>query len=239
MAEAKQGGKIPSQSKYFSFGELSRRQGRATVAEHLGWNGLSVARLEMSQGALLGPYHSGSPGRENIIVVTKGALELKLEQYQAALGQYDAVNFTSNLPGYQLSCSEAATAFLISVGGVKPEAARPPVIFNFEKDLEARDLWGSQCISRPYEGGSLTLVLFDLKPGFTFEDKGHANEQITWLTNGSMAFYANGEHRTMTTEVGVDIGDHHVHGGVSDGAVGFDAFYPKKQEAKYTREGLK
>ncbi len=107
--------------------------------------------------------------------------------------------------------------------------------FNFKKDIEARNLWGGQIISRPYEGKELTLVLFDLKPGFKFEDKGHANEQITWLTNGEMAFYSNGNKKTLTVDLGVSIGPNHVHGGVSGGALGFDAFFPKRIEEKYKK----
>ena len=95
-------------------------------------------------------------------------------------------------------------------------------------------MWGGQCISRLYESRELTIVLFDLKNGFEFEDKGHANEQITWLIDGKMNFYSNGISKTLTPENGgIDIGPHHVHGGVSEGAIGFDAFFPKRQEAKY------
>ena len=32
-----------------------------------------------------------------------------------------------------------------------------------KKDLEKKDLWGGQCISRLYESSGLTIVLFDLK----------------------------------------------------------------------------
>ena len=79
-----------------------------------------------------------------------------------------------------------------------------------------------------------TLVLFDLKKGFEFEDKGHENEQITWLIEGKMNFHSNGESKTLTSENGgIDIGPNHPHGGVSAGAIGFDAFFPKRQEAKY------
>ena len=50
---------------------------------------------------------------------------------------------------------------------------------------------------RPYEGKSITLVLFDLKKGFKFNDKGHKNEQITWLINGEMKFYAQNKTKTL------------------------------------------
>ena len=58
--------------------------------------------------------------------------------------------------------------------------------------------------------------------------------KITWLIDGKMNFYSNGISKTLTPENGgIDIGPHHVHGGVSEGAIGFDAFFPKRQEAKY------
>ena len=87
--------------------------------------------------------------------------------------------------------------------------------FNFKKDLETRDLWGGQCISRPYEGKGLTVVMFDLKKGFKFYDKGHENEQITWLIDGSMEFHTNNVKTILKKNCGVDIGSKHVHGGVS------------------------
>lgn len=79
----------------------------------------------------------------------------------------------------------------------------------------------------------MTLVLFDLKPGFKFEDKGHANEQITWLTKGKMNFYVNDDKKILMDNDGVSIGPNQVHGGLSDGAIGFDAFFPKRIEEKY------
>ena len=39
-------------------------------------------------------------------------------------------------------------------------------------------------------GLDINVVLFDLKKGFKFFDKGHSNEQITWLISGSMDFYS-------------------------------------------------
>ena len=49
-----------------------------------------------------------------------------------------------------------------------------------------------------------------------------------------MNFHSNGESKTLTSENGgIDVGPNHSHGGVSAGAIGFDAFFPKRQEAKY------
>jgi len=107
--------------------------------------------------------------------------------------------------------------------------------FSFLKDIKPRDLWGGQIISRPYEGKEITLVLFDLKAGFKFNDKGHPNEQITWLTNGKMNFYANNQKDTLLENYGISIGPNHIHGGMSEGAIGFDAFFPKRDEEKYRK----
>ncbi len=41
--------------------------------------------------------------------------------------------------------------------------------------------------------------------------------------------------KTITADIGVDIGPNHIHGGVSSGAVGFDAFFPKRIEEKYKK----
>ena len=107
--------------------------------------------------------------------------------------------------------------------------------FNFLKNIKSTNLWGGQIISRPYEGKNLTLVLFDLKRGFKFEDKGHSNEQITWLIKGNMDFYANSKKKKLCKDNGVSIGAKHLHGGTSKGAIGFDAFYPKRIEKKYRK----
>ena len=40
----------------------------------------------------------------------------------------------------------------------------------------------------------------------------------------------------LTKQKGVDIGPFHKHGGISNGAIGFDAFFPKRNEKKYKRE---
>ena len=74
-----------------------------------------------------------------------------------------------------------------------------------------------------------------MKKGFEFRDEGHANEQITWLIDGKMSFYADKEKKILNTSEGIDIGENHVHGGISDGALGFDVFYPKRDEKRYRK----
>ena len=134
---------------------------------------------------------------------------------------------------YEILAKKNSVFFIVSAKNLESQEGSN-FFFNFKKDLKKKDLWGGQCISRVYDGKGLTVVLFDLKNGFKFEDKGHANEQITWLIDGKMDFYSNGENKTLTPENGgVDIGPHHVHGGVSSGALGFDAFFPKREEVRY------
>jgi quercetin dioxygenase-like cupin family protein len=101
--------------------------------------------------------------------------------------------------------------------------------------LKLKIFGGGQCLSRPYESKNLTIVLFDLKPGFEFSDNDHSNEQITWLINGQMNFHVNKIQKILNTENGVSIGPNCPHGGISDGAIGFDVFFPKREETKYKR----
>ena len=81
----------------------------------------------------------------------------------------------------------------------------------------------------------MTVVLFKLKKGFEFHDKGHHNEQITWLIKGKMRFYVkNSFFNLVKNKKSVDIGPFHPHGGTSLGAIGFDAFLPKRSEKRYS-----
>ena len=155
----------------------------------------------------------------------------KSEIKEINLKEFDALNISSDEKNYEIKSLEDSIIFIISSenfkkGGLESE------YFNFKKDIKPIDIWGGQCISRPYSGKELNIVLFDLKPGFKFSDKGHANEQITWLINGSMNFYCNSINQELTDLTGVDIGPNHEHGGVSNGAVGFDAFFSKKRKWK-------
>ena len=81
----------------------------------------------------------------------------------------------------------------------------------------------------------MTIVLFKLKKNFKFYDKGHKNEQITWLIKGKMNFYIKNKKRLLVAnKLSADIGPNDFHGGKSHGAVGFDVFFPKREEKKYS-----
>ena len=223
-------------SKYFDFKTLTKYEDHL-VCQHVGWSGLSIIKFDIKKGknlsnSFIDSHYHDLCNKEKIFVITKGTLQLKSSEYEISLGKFDAVDFISESQNYQINCLEDSTVFMISSKNLKNFKGKP-VFFNFKKNITTKDLWGGQCISRPYEGRGLTVVLFDLKAGFKFEDKGHSNEQITWLIGGSMNFHANGNNKTLTTDNGVDVGPNHIHGGISAGAIGFDAFFPKREEVKY------
>jgi len=228
-----------NKSKYFDFKKLSRSIENIIAYEYIGWNGLNVTKFYLPaktniSNSLIDQHYPDLIKKEKIFVTTQGNLKLESDKLNTLFKEFDAVDFASARQNYTFNSLEDTTIFMIGAKDSKFNDSKNN-FFNFKKDIKAKDLWGGQIISRPYEGIDLTLVLFDLKPGFKFEDKGHSNEQITWLTKGLMEFYANGEKKTITPDIGVDIGPNHVHGGVSSGAMGFDAFFPKRQETKYKK----
>lgn len=226
-------------SNFFDFEKLSNPIDQGTVFNYKGWSGLYAAKFILPKGKKIDSFsvdkfYPDLINKEKIFVTTEGNIHLKSDLIDKEFNKFDAVDFVSGNEKYSFISSEDTSFFMICASKSKIHKDKS-FCFNFKKDIEARNLWGGQIISRPYEGKELTLVLFDLKPGFQFEDKGHINEQITWLTNGEMDFYANGIKKTLKTNIGVSIGANHVHGGISNGALGFDAFYPKRVEGKYKK----
>ena len=227
-------------SKYFSFKDLSKSIDNITLFNYVGWSGLHVTKFLIPQGSKLTNLQLQDlfpdlENKEKIFVTINGNIEFKSDKLNTQLSEFDAIDLMSDEKDYYFNSLKDSSIFMISSRDSKV-CKGELVFFNFKKDLEARNLWGGQIISRPYEGKELTVVLFDLKQGFKFEDKGHDNEQITWLIDGEMAFYANEEKKKLTPDVAVSIGPNHVHGGVSGGALGFDAFFPKRIEEKYKKD---
>ena len=64
---------------------------------------------------------------------------------------------------YEIRCLENSEFYLISCEKFK-KINEDFVYFNFEKNIKSKDIWGGQCISRPFVGKEINLVLFDLKP---------------------------------------------------------------------------
>ena len=199
-----------NKSKYFDFKKLSRSIENIIAYEYIGWNGLNVTKFYLPaktniSNSLIDQHYPDLIKKEKIFVTTQGNLKLESDKLNTLFKEFDAVDFASARQNYTFNSLEDTTIFMIGAKDSKFNDSKNN-FFNFKKDIKAKDLWGGQIISRPYEGIDLTLVLFDLKPGFKFEDKGHSNEQITWLTKGLMEFYANGEKKTITPDIGVDIG---------------------------------
>ena len=208
------------------------------ISDYMGWNSLKIVKFETIRDKIfdnktIDVNYPELKNKQKIFIVTKGYLEFEIDGKKNIFTEFDAIDFVEVNKKFEISVKKDTVFFIISAINSNNQIGNN-IYFNFKNDIEKKDLWGGQCISRPYEGVGLTVVLFDLKNGFEFEDKGHANEQITWLIEGEMKFYANGESKILTSKNdGIDIGPHHIHGGVSAGAIGFDAFFPKRQEAKY------
>jgi quercetin dioxygenase-like cupin family protein len=227
-------------TNYFDFRNELTSKNNLDYCSYTGWSGLQVVRFSMSKSTKINSIQlnetfSHLKEKEKIFICTKGNIKFKSDDLETDLIEFDAIDSVSEDINYEFNALKDSSIFMIS--SCKAMTSKGKCIhFNFKKDVEAKNLWGGQIISRPYEGKELTVVLFDLKPGFKFEDKGHANEQITWLTEGEMDFYSNNTKKLLKTDLGVSIGPYHVHGGISAGALGFDAFFPKRVEEKYKKD---
>lgn len=225
-----------NQSKYFEFkSELVNNN--FSLSEFKGWNGLIIMKLDCPKDLnikndLINSKYIDISEKEKIIVAIKGEVEVKLNHQSFVLKEFDSLNLYSSDSKFEIKSILDSQIFIISAKDLKPQK-KNPIFFNFMKDIDPRDIWGGQCISRVFFGENLNLVLFDLKSGFKFHDDGHKNEQITWVIKGDMDFYVKNLKKKLSSGVGVDIGNNDIHGGISNGAIGFDAFYPKREEKKY------
>ena len=226
-----------NKSRYFELN--NNKNEKFSLSEYLGWSGLLVMKLDffkdtLIQNQLITSKYFDISDKEKIIVLVSGSIEIKLDNKVFSLKEFDAINLYGENSEYEINCIENSQVFIISSKNLTPQK-KQPIFFNFKKDINPKDIWGGQCISRIFFGENLNLVLFDLKPGFKFHDKGHENEQITWVIKGDMDFYVKDLKKNLKPNVGVDIGPFDSHGGVSNGAMGFDAFYPKREEEKYQK----
>lgn len=223
-------------SEYFSFRELLNPLYDLKVSNYSGWSGLEVFKFYVPKGksltnSIINEYKPDLIDKEKIFFTSDGHIKIESKEFNFKLDKFDAIDF-KNEQNYIFNSSSDTSIFMISSEKSK-KIDEKSIAFNFIKDIEKKDLWGGQIISRPYEGMALTLVLFELKEGFKFDDKGHKNQQVTWLVDGEMDFYSDNKEQLLNTDIGVSIGPNHSHGGVSKGAMGFDAFFPKRVEKKY------
>ena len=226
-------------SSFFKFKKIDSSD-YYNVSFYRGWHELSIFRIEFLKHIngknLLNKYIVRDDyGIEKALIISKGSSIIKKNKYfTKKLKKFDCLHTNKSFKNLEIQCKKGSQLFII-VGKRKISDNKKTIFFNFEKDLKKINLWGGQCISRVFHGHKFTLVLFRLKKGFQFHDKGHKNEQITWLIKGKMKFYV--KHKNTTLEANkksVDIGPFDFHGGRSFGAIGFDAFSPKRSENRYS-----
>ncbi len=206
--------------------------------KYTGWSGLSVTKFSFNQIEYLKEYHLDSflkldkKKSELTIIVTKGDIKFF---NMIKLKTFDCLNFFSEKLPIKCKINKKTEFFIINCENRK-RVRNQFIKFNFLKKIKPVDLWGGKCKSRVFHTHNTTIVLFHLMKKFDFHDKGHKNEQITWLINGSIEFYNNNDKKKMISSIGVDVGKDTPHGGFSSGAVGFDIFYPRRTEKKYKKE---
>ena len=228
--------RVNTNSEYFDNRELTTKIDDINVFNYVGWSGLELFKFSLSQrkkitNRMLKDLKPELIDKEKIFFTTVGGIKLTSNTLNTTLNEYDLADFT-NSENFEFEALQQTEIFMISSNKSKNIKEKSNFI-NFKKDIERKNLWGNQIISRPYEGKELTLVLFELKQGFKFEDKGHDNEQFTWLIQGEMDFYSGDKGKLLNSNTGISIGANQIHGGISRGAIGFDAFFPKRNEIKY------
>lgn len=223
-------------SEFFKF-NFKKNEKSLKVSTYKGWNNSIVTKIILNANEhidrdFIKRKFPKILNKEKIFIISSGSVNFNSEKQKFKLKKFDALSIFLDDLNYSFKCKKKTQLFLISSEKLKKKKKKS-FYFNFKKDIKAIDIWGGKCISRPYSGVNLNVVLFDLKKGFIFNDNGHRNEQITWLISGSMNFYSGNLKNKLTKTKGIDIGPFHQHGGVSNGAIGFDAFFPKRSEKKY------
>lgn len=223
-------------SKFFKF--ISKKTEKSiNLSSFNGWNKSLIIRISFNSSYIINKFFikKNFPqilDKEKIFIFTSGKSKFYSDVKNINLKKHDAISIFSDNFNYNFVCEKNSQLFIVSSEKFKRKKHKT-IYFNFKKDIKAIDIWGGECISRPYSGIDLNIVMFDLKKGFRFSDKGHFNEQITWLVSGSMNFYSGNLKNKLTNQKGIDIGSFQEHGGISNGAIGFDAFFPKRVEKKY------
>lgn len=223
-------------SKFFKFTN-SQIENNIKISSYYGWNKCLISKIIFKNSDKIDNFFikknfSNIVNKEKIFIITSGKSKFKSKKKNLNLKKFDAISIFSDNFDYSFECKKDTQLFIVSSEKFKKKKHKC-VFFNFKKNIKIIDIWGGQCLSRPYTGIDLNIVMFDLKKGFKFNDKGHSNEQITWLVSGSMRFYSGQLKDKLTNKNGIDIGPFHKHGGLSNGAIGFDAFFPQRIEKKY------
>tara|TARA_B100001059_G_C17834103_1_gene586715 strand:- start:2977 stop:3708 length:732 start_codon:yes stop_codon:yes gene_type:complete len=226
-------------SKFFKFTNF-QIENNIKISSYYGWNKSLILKITFKKfdridNLFIKKNFINILDKEKIFIITSGKSKFKSNKKNISLKKFDAISIFSDNFDYSFECQKDTQLFIVSSEKFKKKKHKC-VFFNFKKNIKVIDIWGGQCLSRPYTGIDLNIVLFDLKRGFKFDDIGHSNEQITWVVSGSMSFYSGPLKDKLTNKNGIDIGPFHKHGGRSNGAIGFDAFFPKRNEKKYKQK---
>jgi hypothetical protein len=225
-------------SEFFNFDIAYKKDKNFIVSFFRGWNSSLIVQIEIKKGykvncSSLYNLFPKIRNKEKILVLSAGSIRLLNNRSEYKMKIFDAANFYIDNDISEIDPMEDSIIYIVSAENLSSEKG-DTLLFNFKDDLTPKEIWGGKCVSRPFQGKNLNLVLFDLKEGFEFRDEGHSNEQITWLIDGKMDFYCNGDLKEELIEKkGVDVGALSVHGGFSRGALGFDAFFPKRNQEEY------
>jgi hypothetical protein len=176
-----------------------------TIYSYSGWNKSLIICLKFNSthsidNLFIKKYFPQIFNKEKIFIITSGRSKFNSNKKTLDLKKLNAISIFLDNFNYNFECKRNAQLFIVSSQNFKIRK-RKFIYFNFEKDIKAIDIWGGQCISRSYMGVDLNLVLFELKSEFRFSDKGHMNEQITWLISGSMNFYCNNFKSRLTKKM--------------------------------------
>ena len=222
---------IKKNSKFFKFDNKQTNK-NFKISFFNGWNrSLIIKILFKNSGKInnffIKNYFPNIFDKEKIFITISGKPKFKSTKKNINLKKFDAICIFSDNYDYNFEGKKNTEFYIVSSEKFKKRKNKS-IFFNFKKNIKKIDIWGGQCISRPYSGIDLNVVMFDLKRGFEFNDTGHSNEQITWLVSGSMSFYSGKYRGRLYIKKGFDIGPFHKHGGLSNGAIGFDAFFQKE-----------
>ena len=225
-------------SSFFNFKNFKKSKSYK-ISFHKGWHNLLIFRIEFLKTTKEKNFFknnriSKTSNFEKALILSNGKATIKYGNFKKNLKKFDCLHTIKSFKNFDLECKKGSQLFII-LGKKNPQINKKVNYFNFEKSLKKIDLWGGKIISRVFNGYGMTIVLFKLKRGFKFHDKGHKNEQITWLIKGKMKFYVNNKNVSLeANKTSVDIGPYDFHGGISMGAIGFDAFSPKRSEKRYS-----
>ena len=230
--------KKKAKTNFFIFKKIINKK-NYQISYYKGWHNLLVLHVKFPRSTKIENFFNLVDSikikkLEKAIIITKGAFSISKKNLSKKLKKFDCIYTKASLKDLKIQTNGRTELFII-FGSNKVKMDNKLNFFNFEKNLKKTDLWGGKCISRVFNGNGMTLVLFKLIRGFKFYDKGHKNEQLTWLIDGKMKFYVKNKSKLLKVNgASVDIGPYDYHGGVSLGAIGFDAFSPKRSETKYS-----